>query len=384
MRLEFEVGALLPTLANVSKVVSSKVTMPILSCVLFEPKALEGGRYALSMTTSDKDMWLTVAAPLLSCDEDMQPFCVEAKSFISALRNLNGRTVALVVDKAMGVVRCEYDRGSFELPCDNAADFPMVNVKPREGETETELTLTANSLFNALTTTEYAMAGDEMRMAMAGVHYDFEADGMSSVASDGRMLACRTDKTITTEEKASFTLGRKIVAILPTLIGANTSEIAMRFTPSVATFASEAFSLTTRLIVERYPNYKAVIPKEHSKEAVVSRVELMEAVKRVSPMAELSTNLMRLDFVRDVLTVSSENIMMSKKATEKIACNYEGADFVIGLNAANVLATLQHIESDNVVLRMTDASRAVVVKPDKEQEGTDFIALCMPLLLSGN
>ena len=140
--------------------------------------------------------------------------------------------------------------------------------------------------------------------------------------------------------------------------------------------------LTCRLIEGRYPNYASVIPQNNPNALHIDREALLGALKRVQPFASDSSNLIRFRIEGRVLQLDAEDFDFSKTATEKIACEYDGMPMSIGFKASAFIEVLNNFESDEVIVRLSDPSRAGIVVPAEQPAGQDVLMLLMPMLLN--
>jgi len=85
------------------------------------------------------------------------------------------------------------------------------------------------------------------------------------------------------------------------------------------------------------------------------------------------------------LIISAEDIDFSNAAKEKLACNYAGEDLEIGFNAKYLLEMLNNIETEYILLEMSQPNRAGIIYPYEEgAEDTpeSILMLVMPVMLA--
>jgi len=110
---------------------------------------------------------------------------------------------------------------------------------------------------------------------------------------------------------------------------------------------------------------------------------LLSALRRVNPFSSDSSNLVKLAFEGSVLTVTAEDIDFNRAASENVTLQDTNlpAQFAIGLKNSSLMAMLQvAAKTENVVLSLADASRAILIKPEDHNDATT--ALVMPMLLN--
>lgn len=319
-------------------------------------------------------------ASLIDGDENMR-FCVNASDIYKALVNLKGENVLMSINENNHVVSCEYSNGHFQLPYESADGFPKANVVTGD---VTKMDLDAKHFLLALNQTGFAVANDELRLVMNGVHFDFFDDGMVAVAIDGYRLAKLKDMTIrcASEDGVNgFTLPKKPYNVITNILANTIGNVQLSFDNRVATFGNDCFLLTTRLIEGRFPNYEAVIPKDNNICIHVNRNEFVSALKRVMPMSNNMSELVSLKFTPQMLNIGAVDFDFSKSANESISCEYNDMELVIGFKGSMLMSVLQNIDSDVVVMQLKDPRRAALFLPKDDDENVTYTSLLMPMLV---
>ena len=115
-------------------------------------------------------------------------------------------------------------------------------------------------------------------------------------------------------------------------IAASTADDSISILPTdnQVLFEVNGISMVSRLIDGQFPNYRQLIPESFDHEVSVDHDELLDAVRRVSLLAQKNTPL-RLRFADNTLSVSAESQDVGK-AQETIPVQYAGEDLEIGFN----------------------------------------------------
>lgn len=372
-----------PEMAKVNSVIAAKNALPILGDIRIETKDDgNGGVYAVLMA-SDSETWLKVKATVESESEVDVVFCVEAKTWLQALRNLGNQMVTLELDDEKHIVACKYTNGVFQLPYDDAAEYPMP-ILGANGE-KTKKHVDSRKMLTSLERAGFATANDELRPVMNGIHFDFFADGMVSVATDGHKMAKYKDLTVThngTDPTVhGFTLPAKPSHILMNILSATTvGDVAVVFDDRTVVVSNNLFVLTARLIEGRYPNYDSVIPTSNNISVTINKGDFVAALKRVLPMSATS-ELTALTFSDGQVQVSAEDFDFSKSATERVECDYAGTGFAIGFKGSTLLQLVQNIDTTAFCIQMTAPDRAGVITEDAQNAVYEYTSLIMPMMI---
>lgn len=373
--VRFNTVDVLPSITALTSVISTKNSLPALANIKFE---LDGSDYIMA-TTSNIETWVSIKLKIIGDGIKTNPFCVNGVDFLKSLKNLGNVDVTMTIDEEKNTITCNYGVGHFTLPYESADDFPLPQM---ETSNTVELTLQEEQLSKAIERTSFAIANDQLRPIMNGVHFDIFNDGMVAVASDGQKLVKYFDDSIMSQENGnySFTLSAKPCAIIRDVfsISDNNTTIRFAFNESSATINSESYCITTRLVEGKYPNYNSVIPKEYKSLANVNKDTLCHALRRVMPLGNAVSELVSLKFTNGSLEVSAEDIEFSKAAKEIVSCTYQGEELSIGLKGSAILLALSNIVDDDVTIEMTEPSRTAVLYGNDKNK---YLSLLMPMLL---
>lgn len=380
--IKFQSSALLPALSLAGKVVAPKNPIPVLSD--FHIEAMQDNR--LAITASDGETWLTLEAQAVEAETGTM-LCVEAKSLLQIVSNLNGKDIDMEVDDERYTVNLKYDKGHCTLPYAAAADYPKPNMGFGE---ETIGTLGAKDIYDAINRASFAVGNDELRQVMNGVHFDFFAHGMVSVATDAKKLVKLTNLTITHDgselgEVKNFTLPTKPCNALLSLLKDSEESIQYAFNDKNASFKAPTFFMVTRLVEGRYPNYDAVIPKESTKFATIDKAAFLTALKHVLPLGSQTTQLVALKFstvITSQVDIIAQDFDFNRSAQESLECDYAGDDITIGFNGQSLMQIVQNVATEKFVLAMDTPQRAGVVQEDTPNEGYEYTSIIMPMMVN--
>ena len=376
MEIQLKAKELSAKLKLAAKVINSKNSLPILGDFLFEYKCGS----LLYITASDGEQWLSQKMEATSTETSEFKFCVNAPDFQKAIDNLNDCLVRIVLDDNAQTITCDYGNGKFTMPYDNANEFPPANM---DTTGTNDLIIDSKQILKAIELTGFATANDELRPVMNGIHFDFFTDGMVCATSDGHKLARYKDKSITMEDGGTtpnFTLPKKPANILMSVLNVFDGQVKLSFNDKAISINNSDFKLSARLLDFKYPNYEAVIPKNSPITITIDKNSMLNALKRVLPMANDSSYLVELDFTNGQVTISAKDLDFSKSASETVACDCD-TELKIGFKGSTLIEILRNINDDNVVIELDNPSRAGVFFSAFELTRDEYLSLCMPMLI---
>ena len=376
MEIQLKAKELSAKLKLAAKVVNSKNSLPILGDFLFEYKS----NSLLYITASDGEQWLSQKMEASSTETSELKFCVNAADFQKAIDNLNDCLVKIALDEDTHTITCDYGNGKFTMPYENGDEFPQANM---DTTGTNDLIIDSKQILKAIELTGFATANDELRPVMNGIHFDFFADGMVCATSDGHKLARYKDKSITREDNGTtpnFTLPKKPANILMSVLNVFDGQVKLSFNDKVISVNNSEFKLSARLLDFKYPNYEAVIPKSSPITITIDKNSMLNALKRVLPMANDSSYLVELDFINGQVTISAKDLDFSKSASETVSCDCD-TELKIGFKGSTLIEILRNINDDNVVIELDNPSRAGVFFSAFELTRDEYLSLCMPMLI---
>lgn len=366
---------LLHHLQTVSRVISSKNSLPILDNFLFQ---LTGNE--LTITASDLETTLISKVQLESATEE-GTVAIDAKRLTSILKEFPEQPLTFNIDKDSLSVDIISENGKFSIVGQNGIDFPQL---PELKDDVHSISITGELMNQGVSKTLFAASDDELRPVMTGIYIEFSPDNILFVASDAHKLVRYKRTDVTTDENASFILSQKPAGLLKNILPLDDSAVNLKFDKKNAYIEFNGYKLVCRLIEGNYPNYDAVIPKDNPSSLVVDRLDFYNSLRRVSVFSNQASNLVKLSLTANQMTVSAQDIDFSISAHERVKCQFDGEDMDIGFKSLFLIEILANLTSADVVMNLLDPSRAGILVPSEtENEHEDILMLIMPMMING-
>jgi DNA polymerase-3 subunit beta len=228
--------------------------------------------------------------------------------------------------------------------------------------------------------TIFATSTDELRPPMTGVLFEIESERLTLVATDAHKLVKFSYLGIDSDENASFIVPKKALNLIKSALPDN-APISVTFNDTNAFFSFGDTRLICRLIDAKYPDYNAVIPVDNPHLLTISKGDFQNSLKRIAIYSNKTTNQVILNIGKEILTLSAQDIDFSNEAIEELNCVFEGEPFTIGFNAKFLVEMLNVLESDEVKIELSTPTRAGILTPADQIEGTEILMLVMPVML---
>lgn len=363
-------ATLLKHLQGISGVLSTSNTLPILDNFLFE---IHDGR----LTVSASDVETTMRTTLDVESKEGGKIAIPAKLLLDVLKNLPDQPCTFLISADTHSVEIAYDNGKSKMVGFDGDDYPRTPAL----EKSNSIRISGSIISNAINKTLFATGVDDLRPVMSGVFCQFSPESITFVATDAHKLVRYTRTDSQAEGSSAFILPKKPLNLLKVNLKGD-EEVKLEYNDSNAVFTFNDLVLVCRLIDGKYPNYEAVIPKENPNVLTIDRLQFLSSIRRVSIFANKTTHQIKLKLAGAELSLSAEDIDFANEANERLTCNYAGEDMEIGFNSRFLMEMLNNIDSADVLLKMSEPSRAGLLIPADMSEDEDILMLVMPVMLN--
>jgi DNA polymerase-3 subunit beta len=223
--------------------------------------------------------------------------------------------------------------------------------------------------------TIFAISDDETRYFMNGVYFEKNTDKFSMVATDGRRLAyVEKPAAEGLNDFSGIIIPPKILNILMKRAG-DEGTVGISITDKMIFIQFGSYKLSSVLIEGQFPNYRRVIPENQSNHFIVNRVEMLDALRRVSILVEKSSHRIYLGLSNGAASIYCEESDIGN-AREEIPCKYEGEELSIALNYRYLEEPFKVMEGEEIIVLFNDPNKTITIKPVPEK---DFFHIIMPM-----
>lgn len=366
-------------LQAMSGVLANNNTVPIINCFHFQIE-----ENILTVRATDLETTLVTKIELESGrSEGLDQVAVPSKLLLDILKNLDDVPMTFTLNPNNYAIEIASGDGKYSLAGQNADSFPIVPVI----EDSAKAIIPASVLVNCISKTSFACSNDEMRQQMSGIFMKFSTVNLTVVATDAHKLVRYRNSEVQADQDVEFILPRKPITLIKNIIASYKDDfpVTVEYNKTNVSFSFDNFFAVCRLVEGKYPNIEAAIPKENPNKLIVDRISFLNTLRRVSIFANKSTHQVRLAMDGAVLEVSAEDIEFSNVAHEKIGCEYQGSPMEIGFNARFLMEMVNNMETERIIIEMSQPTRAGIIFPYYEEENDskeDILMLVMPVMLA--
>lgn len=363
MRLTVEKGQLLQSLGIVSKGMSSRSTLPILSGIHLET---EGG--SLVFRTTDLEISIQHSVPVLVEREGAT--VVPGKLFLDIIKSFPEAAITLDLKDDNLTVSCL--DSVFTIHTLNPMDFPLFP----QVDSKVAGTIPSDIFSSMIKKVVKAVSKDESRAILTGVLVKLDGATLQLVATDSYRLAIaknRLEKAV--EGAVDLIVPGDVLDEIRRLITSQ-KEVVISDSENQIVFNFSDTTFITRKIEGSYPNYEAIIPTDNNISVVVETAQLLEAVRRASITAQSHTPIrFTFDPESQFINVTSKTQDVAS-AQEKVPAQIDGDLLEIGFNHQYIIDGLSAIDTDEVLFEAQTSLKPGIVKAIGDEY---FFYLTMPV-----
>jgi DNA polymerase-3 subunit beta len=363
MQITVQREKLSSAVSHVSKAVSSRTTIPILTGIKI--KADEEG---LTLTASDSDISIEVQIPLEEADEwgvtIHQPGSVvlTARIFSEIVRKLPGNEIHMQVDDRL-VTHIRSGQAEFTINGMNANEFPQLP----QLEEEKVFSMPSDLLKTMIRQTGFAVSTSEMRPILTGLMWSLEQGKLKFVATDSHRLASRTAMVECMEELAfhNVVVPGKSCNELVKILDDDQSLVDIVVAANQILVKSKHILFYSRLLEGTYPDTTRIIPQSSKTEIVVNTKDFLESIERASLLSrEGKTNVVKLVTLPDGNVEITSNAPEIGRVTEIVApTSTEGEELKISFNAKYMMDALRSMDSTEIRVSFSGPMSPFVLRP---------------------
>ena len=368
MKFSADREQLLRPLQLATGVVERRQTLPILAN-LHVQVASDGH---LTLTATDLEVELVVHLDSVAVEQEGEA-TIPARKLADIWRSLpESAEVSIQVEEERAVIRS--GRSRFSLAVLPAGDFPKVE----SGQEAVQMTLDSGDMRRLVHKVGFSMAQQDVRYFLNGMLLEVTADHLRTVATDGHRLAmCTVESGVAGVERLQVIVPRKGVQEIARLLDEAGDEVALSVSENHMRVGHGGYSLTSRLIDGKFPDYEKVIPGDVTRVIVGDRDTLKVAFQRASILSNEKYRGVRLHVDGEQLTVRANN-PEQEEAEEIINVSYDGDPMEIGFNVGYLQDVLNVLPAENVRLGVSEGNNSALI----EAAGDDLACyVVMPMRL---
>lgn len=366
MKFRISKDDLLGAINTVSKGMSSRSTLPILSGILLE--TTDQGKLVFQTT----DLEISIKHATSANIEEPGRCVIPGKILSDIVKSLPDASIEVETKDEQTHITCL--DASFTLSSLNPADFPYFpQVDP-----STTIVLPPAELADAVRCVGKAVSRDESRIILTGIYLTVKDGIVTLAATDSYRLAVGELPIPSTDitDFSAIVPGKTFDEVCRLALSSDSISVGFSENQVIITFGETVF--VSRKIEGTYPNYKQLIPADHEVSIQMDTQALITSIKRVAILAQSHTP------IRFQFSAESQNVTISANtadvggASEVVPAEVDGPSMEIAFNHQYILDGLNMIRGDVLIELQSSLKPGILKNVDKD----DFLYLAMPVRLN--
>ncbi|MFA6458875.1 MAG: DNA polymerase III subunit beta [Candidatus Paceibacterota bacterium] len=367
MKTELRFQELRKAVAMTERVAGKHMTLPVLSCLLFEIKK---NSLVIKATNLDIGVEVHVAAKSEAEETVAVPAAV-LSSFLGQIAEYDG-VASLEISSGNMIIQAAKSRGVIKtVPHE---DFPSIPVVT-EGQ---EIIMSADILIKGLKAVWYSASLSSVKPELSSVYMYTMNNELVFVATDSFRLA---EKRVRTDEKANIKeilIPFKNIADMTRILETLKDKASVYVSKNMISFeVKNKLRVVSRVIDGIFPDYKQIIPKGYVTEVVVLKQDLLNALKISNVFSDKFNQVhFTLDPKGKLFEIQTKNSDIGENKTA-IDAAITGEKIEINFNYKYIVDCFQSIDADSMTLQLSGMNRPMVIRPVSGDQS--FMYLVMPM-----
>ena len=355
---------LLNALTKVSRAVSIKSPLPVLTGIKFDLKEDE-----LILTGSDSD--ITIQTSIQDHIDIIEPGSVvlSSKYILEIIKKIDSEDVHIfIVDGTL--TRIEGANSRFDLNGTSYIDYPRIDLN----KTGVNLQMKSIDLKEAIEQTSFATSEKETRPVLTGVNFKAKDHVLECIATDSYRLAKRI-LNIDSDISFKIIIPKKSLIEISRIIEKD-ELIDLYVSDRKVLFVFDHVLIQTRLIDGTFPDTGRLIPDSFDYSMSIDSTSLLNSIDRASLLTNEQTNIVKLTMDQDHVILSSFSQEIGSVEENLSRAFYKGEPLKISFSAKYLTDAIKSINGQKVRVLFTGEMRPFIIK-DFERE--DIIQLVLPV-----
>jgi DNA polymerase-3 subunit beta len=362
-------------IGHVSKAISSRTTIPILTGIKIDANAS-----GVTLTASDTDISIQSFIPMETQEETIIELYAKgsvvlpAKFFMEIVRKLPLQKVEIEVgDNFHTTIRS----GSSEIQIMglDPEEYPLLP----QIEDDKIMRLPSDLLKTMIRQTSFAVSTNETTPILTGVMWTINDGKLKFIACDRHRLASR-EASIDVDPQLrihNIVISGRTLNELYKILPDQNALIDIVISDNQVLFKMSSILFYTRILDGTYPDTSKLIPQAFQTELVVNTKELTDAIDRAYLLSrEDKTNIVRMVMKEDrTIEISSSSSELGKVTEQLNVQHLKGELLKISFNSKYMLDALKVMDSDFIQIGFTGAMQPIIIKPE---DSANLLQLILP------
>lgn len=367
MKIETRFQELKKAVAYSERVAGKHMTLPVLSCLLFDIK-----KNTLSVRATNLDIGVEIVVPAKADEEAV--VAVPAAILSSFLGQIGDNDGVVTMELSGGnlVIQAQKSRGTIKtVPHEDFPSIPEVT----NGQ---ELSIASDVLLRGLKAVWYSASLSSVKPELSSVYIYTHNNDLVFVATDSFRLA---EKKVKIDERSAIKeilIPFKNIADITRVLENIKDKVDMKISKNMVSFeVKNKIRIVSRVIDGVFPDYRQIIPRDYMTEIVVLKQDLLNALKISNVFSDKFNQVhFTVDPKGKLFQIETKNNDVGENKTS-IDAAITGEKIEINFNYKYIIDCFQSVDADSMSLQLSGMNRPMVIRPVSGDQS--FMYLVMPM-----
>lgn len=365
MKIECIKEKLQIAVSKTEKVSGRNLTLPVLSCLLFETK-----RNLLYIKSTNLDLGMEISIPVKVIEDGV--VAIPAQVLNNFLNNLEDDKSITIETVENNNVKIHTSTNKAIIKTLSQEDFPSIPVV----DGDKKFKINSKDLIRGLRSVSYSSSVSTIKPELSSVYIHSDDTELIFVATDSFRLAEKKIKVKKSLDFGSVLIPFKNAIEIMRVFDGVDDDIEVSITKNQASFVYDGIYLVSRVVDGAFPDYKQIIPKEFKTQATVLKQDLINTLKISNIFSDNFSQInVKINPKGKSFSIKTKNSNVGENVNS-IESVLEGEDVEINFNYRYILDCLSFVESDSVVLSFNGLTRPMVIRGTSDKS---FTYLVMPM-----
>ena len=348
----------------------NKAVQSIMPAIAAKPSTpIFGGMHIIAdegkIRLEGMDINLSMSNEIKGEVEESGEIVIAATRFNDLVRNFNGDTVKFTKNNNDNNVRLQSGKADYKILLMNVNEYP----KYPSVEAAKSLVIEEEKIKELIKKTAFACSTDSARPLFTGVLCEIKDNKITFVGTNTHRLAIRTLTVENMDDMSVIIPPVVLKEINKNLNGKLPHDVTFFILNNQLMVKIENWTLVSRLIEGKFPDYKRVIPPQFNVKTKVNVKELAGAVSRMSLCSgsENDYSIVKISIGEKEIKVMSSSPDVGT-GEEIIPCTTEGSPINVAFNAAYIMDIMKNIETEEAEIHLNNSLSPVCVRPSSDEE----------------
>jgi DNA polymerase-3 subunit beta len=369
MKFNIKKDILLENINNVSKAISNKNIIPVLSGIKFDLK-----KEGLFLTSSDDDITIQsfISKKDIESIEEIGSIVIPGRYFIEIIRKIPNELIKIETDGLRLIIYT--DTAEYDLNGINPLEFPNRNLEL----SNTPIVISKDIIRNIVLQTSFAISTQESRPILTGINFKINKNILECVATDSYRLAKKIiELDVSLDSEVNIVIPGKNLIELSKIITEENDNIEIHIFSNTILFKFNTILFQSRLLNGTYPDTSKLINEEAILRVTANTNELYNVIDRASLLTtEKDKNVVKIETNKNELIVTSTSQEIGKIEEKMKISKDNDSEIKISFSSKYMMDAIRALKSENIILLLNGEVKPIIIK---DETNSNLIQLVLPI-----